>query len=325
MPTPDVFFYEVFAEEEPALKRFMPAAWKAGYTAATIRESGHTAPPAPVISIRTQSEVPPAWDARLKAVHSRSTGYDHLLPLRHRAQDRLRLGALPKYCGRAVAEQAILLMLALLRKLPRQLQSFPRFSRDGLSGGEAAGRNLLVVGVGDIGHHVVEIGRGLGMTVQGVDPVRRHAGVTYVDIDAGIAKADVIVSAMNLNESNRSYFRRELFLHARPGALFINVGRGECSPAPVLLALLEEGRLGGVGLDVYNDEHRVATALRAGIDDPGSAEWVALHRLAARPDVLLTPHNAFNTAEAVLRKSDLTARQIGHVLSSGRFLWPLEI
>ena len=66
---------------------------------------------------------------------------------------------------RAVAEQAILLVMALLRKLPQQTQQFPRFHRDGLTGHECAGKKLLVVGVGNIGSEVVRIGQALGMAV----------------------------------------------------------------------------------------------------------------------------------------------------------------
>ena len=69
---------------------------------------------------------------------------------------------------------------------------------------------------------------------------------------------------MNLTEDNRGYFTRDLLRSCARGAIFVNVSRGEFSPLPILLDLLKEGHLGGVGLDVYDGESQLAVALRAG-------------------------------------------------------------
>jgi D-lactate dehydrogenase len=322
MPDFDVFFYEAFAEEVPPLQRHLPAGIRAGYDAATIQEAGHTTPPAAVISIRTQSVVPAAWLPALKGIQTRSTGYDHLAALRRAHPDAPPCASLPKYCGRAVAEQALLLWMALLRRLPAQVRQFDTFHRDGLTGSETAGRTLLVAGAGDIGGHVADIGRGLDMHVLATDPVRRHPELTYVTLDEGLAAADVIVCAMNLTRETRGLFNRATLTKARPGALFVNVSRGEISPPADLLRLLEEGRLGGVGLDVYDDEPKLAAALRAGsTSDDDTVRTI--RALRARPDVILTPHNAFNTAEATERKSIESALDIARFLASGRFAHPL--
>ncbi len=121
---------------------------------------------------------------------------------------------------------------------------------------------------------------------------------------------------MNLTDENRGLFDYALLSQAKPGALFINIARGELSPAADLLRLLEEGILGGVGLDVYENESDLAVALRA-----GTASGNAVLELKERPDVLCTPHNAFNTEEAVVRKSEQSVEQIEHFLKTGRFLW----
>jgi D-lactate dehydrogenase len=87
--------------------------------------------------------------------------------------------------------------------------------------------------------------------------------------------------------------------------------------------LLEDGTLGGVALDVYDQEPLVADALRLGTGGPPDLEVLRL--LARHPRVLLTPHNAFNTQEAVARKSNLTAEQVAAFLRDGRFRWPLVV
>ncbi len=210
----------------------------------------------------------------------------------------------------------MLLWMALLRRLPRQIAQFARFDRDGLTGGECAGRRLLVVGVGRIGHEIARIGRGLDMQVRGVDLVRRHADVEYATSEEGIPWADVIACAMNLTPENRGWFDAARLAPARRGAIFVNVSRGELSPAAGLARLLDDEVLGGVGLDVYEGEPGLAMALREGRGD---------FRLAGRPNVILTPHNAFNTAEALERKVLQSVEEVRKFLREGRFSWPPDL
>jgi len=298
-----VYFYEAFEEEVAALRRYLPPQIEAGFTWKTIQEAGESSPPARLISIRTQSAIPRSWFSQLDGVLARTTGWDHLVGL------PVRCGHLPLYCNRAVAEQAMLLWMALLRHLPQQMAQFARFHRDGLTGAECAGKNLLVVGAGHVGSEVVKIGRGLEMKVRRVDIIPERADVS---IEEGLPWADIIVCSMNLTEQNRGYFSYPRLKQARCGVIFVNVARGEMSPTADLVRLLDEGHLGGVALDVYEEEGKLATALRSG---HGSFP------LAGRPNVILTPHNAFNTREAVERKAAQSIQQIQRFLESGRFLW----
>jgi len=302
----DVYFYEAFEEEVAALRRYLPAGISAGFSDKTIQETGDWEPDAPLISIRTQSVVPPAWAVKVRGIVSRTTGYDHLIG------QKIPCGYLPHYCSRAVAEQALLLVMALLRKLPEQIAQFPNFHRDGLTGQECAGKRLLVVGVGSIGSEVIKIAQALGMEAKGVDLVQRHASASYVSIDDGLKWADIIVCAMNLTDANAGYFRYETLQHAKRGVVFVNIARGELSPTDDLVKLLDEGHLGAVALDVYENESTLAVALRSGKTS---------FPLASRPNVILTPHNAFNTSEAVERKAEQTVQQIVHFQKHNAFLW----
>ena len=318
----DVFFYEAFEEEEKAIQRYLPADIQAGFSWKTIQEYGNPLPAAPLISIRTQSVIPVEWASKLSGILSRSTGYDHLTAYQKECGSPVPCGYLPLYCNRAVAEQSMLMWMALLRKLPQQVQNFATFYRDGITGAECQGKTLLVVGVGNIGSEVVKIGQGLGMNVFGVDIVKKHPFVTYVSFQEGLAKADIIVCAMNLTPENAGYFRYDRLRLAKRGSIFINVARGEFSPSKDLVRLLDEKHLGGVGLDVYNHEGRLAVALRAGktVEDE---EVNATLSLLKRTNVVLTPHNAFNTAESVDRKAAHSVQQIQHLLKTGGFLWPI--
>lgn len=321
----DAFFYEAFAEEAERLLHYAAAAGlRVGHSPLTIQETGHEAPPAPVVSLRTQSIFPLAWAPQLRGILTRSTGYDHLFAYRDAVGAACPpLGYLPLYCARAVAEQALLLWTALLRRLPRQLAEFDRFRRDHLSGQENHDKVMALFGVGNIGHEIWKIATALGLRVRGVDPVRRHADVAYVSPEEALAEADIIVCAMNLTPRNRGYFTREILAQAKRKPLLVNIARGEFTPATVLEAALDEGLLSGIALDVYNEESTLAPALRTGNKFALTADNQALLRLRRRPDVLLTPHNAFNTLEAVERKSEQSIRTLLHFQKNGQFLWPV--
>lgn len=318
----DVYFYEAFDEEQAALKRYLPANLKAGFTRLAIGETDETAPPAKVISVRTQSVIPAGWACSLSAVLSRTTGYDTVARYLDETGSQIPCGHLPHYCARAVAEQALLLWLALLRKLPRQLEQFRAFNRDGITGRETAEKNLLVCGVGNIGSEIHAIGRGLGMSVKGVDIVKKFDDVDYVPLEDGIRWADIIAVSMNLTPQNRGIFNRTTLSAVKPGAVFVNVARGELSPCAEILPLVKNGTLGAVGLDVYNEEAALGAALRSG-HRPDSAEAAAAFELASLPNVIFTPHNAFNTEEAVERKSEQSARQLEEFFKTGSFIWPV--
>ena len=313
-------FYEAFDEEARGLQSLFGPDHHVHFTSKAIQESGDHKPPGALISIRTQSVIPASWAPLLKGVLSRSTGYDHLVSFRDRTSCTAALGYLEEYSTRAVAEHALLLVLALLRKLPLQLRQLPTFQRDGLTGSELKGRRVLVVGVGRIGGEIVSLASALGCDVKGVDIKPDKAGVTYVPREKGIEWADVIVCSMNLTRENTGYFSYDLLRRARPGTVFVNIARGEHAPLTHLGQLLAEGHLGAIGLDVFEDEAVLAAALR----DPAaqSSPFVpTLRKLLASPNVLFTPHNAFNTREALTRKCAMSVAQIEYFLKHGRFQW----
>lgn len=319
----DVKFYEVFREEEEALRRFLPPEVRADFTARTIQAGGDAEPPARLICIRTQSLIPAPWAQKIRGVLTRSTGYDHLLDYLRRVDRKIACGYLGGYCSRAVAEHAVMLLLALWKKFPQQIRQFAAFDRDGLTGQEAAGKNLLVVGVGRIGSEIAGLARALGMHVKGVDPVRnKDLGLEYISLDEGAAWADAVVCAAALTAETRGMIGAGVFRKASRPLIFVNVSRGEISPAADISAALDEGLLSGAGMDVFEEEAALAGHLRGepAVEHPAVE---ALRQLAAHPNVVMTPHNAFNTVEALERKAALTADAVAHFLRDGHF--PKEV
>lgn len=313
----NVYFYEAFKEEEAFLRKYLPAGITADFTHYTIQESGHTELPAPIISIRTQSTIPENW--LMSAILTRSTGYDHI----HHYADKTACGYLPLYCARAVAEQTLMLMLCLLRKLPKQIKHFETFYRDHLTGHEALDKTMVVYGVGNIGREVYKIAAALGMKTYGVDIVERHDDVRYVSKEDGLKIADILVCAMNLTTENLHYFNYDCLSRARKGVIFINVARGELSPSQDLLALVNDNRLSALALDTYNKESILAESLRTKTtsDDEEVKAALELHK---KDNVILTPHNAFNTHQSVERKAKQSIEQIAHFIKKNEFIWKVE-
>jgi len=318
----DVFFYEAFKEEEKELRKYLPGKINAEFTWKTIQEANQNTPPARLISTRTQSIFPPEWSKKLSGILSRSTGYEHLSEYQRKIEKKLELGYLPLYCHRAVAEQAMMLWITLLRKLPLQQSNFSTFYRDGITGFDCENKTLLIVGAGNIGGQLIQIGKGLGMKIICVDIVIKYPEEKYVPIEEGISLADIIVCSMNLTDQNRNYFTYELLKKAKKNAIFINISRGEFSKSSVLLKLVKENHLGGIGLDVFNEEKELANCLR-GNKSSDNPEVQATIELSKFNNVILTPHNAFNTWESVDRKSSQSILQIMHFLDTGKFLWPV--
>ncbi|MCA9567853.1 MAG: hypothetical protein KC656_08425, partial [Myxococcales bacterium] len=120
--------------------------------------------------------------------------------------------------------------------------------------------------------------------------------------------------------TSRGWLTAERVALLPAGALVVNVARGDLAPSSVLLEGLRAGGLGGVALDVYASEAALAEALRRG-ERPEDPEALAALELMARPDVLCTPHNAFNTEEALARKAGQSVEQVVAWLERGAFVW----
>jgi len=184
------------------------------------------------------------------------------------------------YGDTAVAEHTIALMFAAARDVARM----DREVRGGIwtpqEGVQLFGKTLGVIGLGGIGREVARMGKGLGMEVIGWNRTRR-AGVTLVDIDALLARSDVVSLNLVLNDETRGFLSKERIARMKPGAILINTARGALADEAALMDALKSGHIRHAGLDVFHAE-------------PLKAD----HPLAKLPNVTLTSHAAFRTLEA---------------------------
>ncbi len=242
---------------------------------------------------------------RLRAVGRAGIGVDNI-----DVADASRHGVLVMNTPRANAittgELAIAHIFALARHIPDAVQSMRdgRWDKSKLTGSEIHGKTLLVVGLGKIGQVVAERGRGLGMRVVAFDPFLTGPsplpGVELVGWDEGLAAADFVSIHVPKNKDTLGLFDDEAFSAMKPGARLVNCARGGIVVEADLVAALNDGRLAGAALDVFETEPLPE-------DSP----------LRSVPNLLLSPHLGASSDEAQLRVSVEIAEQMRDYLLHG--------
>ncbi len=216
------------------------------------------------------------------------------------------------------------MILALSRNVHRAYvrTAAGNYSLEGLRGFDLKGKRLGVVGAGSIGLHVVRMARGFDMDVV-VSDLRQTRllaevlGFRYVDLDELLATSDVVSLNLPYSPAVHHLIDRERLSKMKRGALLINTARGPLIDTEALLWALDEGILGGAGLDVFEGED-VMEREEALLAQPGAEEQLRaamrVHLLQRRENVVLTPHIAFNSHEAVRRILDTTVDNIAGFL-----------
>ncbi|MDR3582119.1 MAG: NAD(P)-dependent oxidoreductase [Candidatus Pacebacteria bacterium] len=242
----------------------------------------------------------------LKFITTMSTGFDHI-DLASAAARLIPVSSVPAYGENTVAEFAFALILALSRKIREanaRVRDEHRFETDGLRGFDLAGKTIGVVGTGRIGKHAVRMAKGFGMNIVAYDVYHDDAfaaemGFSYLELTDLLAQSDIITIHAPYMPSTHHLINSGNIGLVKPGAILINTARGAIVETAALTAALKSGRLGGAGIDVLEEE----AAMKAG-DMSLDADLVQL------PNVIVTPHNAFNTKEAYFRILDTTIENI---------------
>ena len=225
----------------------------------------------------------------------------------------LSVTRVPAYSPYAVAEHAVALLLALNRKIPRANNRVHdlNFSLNGLVGFDLHGKTAGIVGTGKIGRVAAQILKGFGMKVLAYDPYplpdwAKEYGIEYCDAQTLAREASVISLHTPLTPETHHIIRRETLELMKPGTILINVSRGALIDTKALIEALKCGRIGGVGLDVYEEEEGVFFEDLSGQilqDDE-------LARLLTFPNVLITAHQAFLTEEALAEIARVTVANL---------------
>jgi D-lactate dehydrogenase len=248
----------------------------------------------------------------LRLVATRSTGYDHIDLDWCRAHG-VAVCNVPDYGDETVAEHTFALMLAVSRRIVDAAERTRRgdFATAGLQGFDLAGRTLGVIGAGRIGRRVIAIAKGFGMRVLAADPRPDRAtaaalGFAYAPLEAVLEQADVLTVHVPGGAATRDLIGERELLRLKAGAILVNTARGGVVNGPALVRALLSGRLAGAGLDVLAEE----TLVRDESEIFRGDSFIAPERLHAllasetvlhMPNVVVTPHIAYDSREAVQR------------------------
>ena len=229
----------------------------------------------------------------------------------------------PAYSPHAVAEHAVTLLLALNRKIPRAFNRVRdlNFSLGGLEGFDLHGKTVGIVGTGRIGRVAAQIFRGFGCTVLAHDPMpdagwAAAQGVRYVAFDALLADSDIVSLHLPLLPQTFHLLNQRTLARMKPGVFIVNTSRGKLIDTQALIAALKAGHVGGVALDVYEEEEGIFFE-----DLSGKAlQNDELSLLLNLPDVLITAHQGFLTKEALGEIARVTTANLLLLGSGGAFL-----
>lgn len=256
----------------------------------------------------------------LKLIATRSTGYDHI-DLGWCAAHGIAVANVPDYGDSTVAEHAFALLLAVARNLVDAVERTRRgdFSQVGLRGIELCGKTLGVIGTGRIGRRAIEIARGFGLRVVAHDvypddDAATRLGFHYATFKNVLAAADVLTLHVPATPETIGLISDREFGLMKPGAILINTARGNVVDVPALVRALADGRLRAAGLDVLPQEPLVREEAQifrdASTDGYDLKALVANHVLLRFPNVIVTPHIAYNTQSAVRRIIETTLENI---------------
>ncbi len=248
----------------------------------------------------------------------RSTGFDHV-DLEKASEKDISVCNVPNYGSATVAEHTFGLIVSLSRKIYDAIRNVEEgdFSHEGLRGFDLKGKTLGVIGTGGIGLNVIQIANGFQMDVIASDPVKKpekaeELGFNYVEKDELVEKADIITLHCPLVDATHHLLSEEEF-RKMDSTLVVNTARGELIDTAALIEALEKGNVRSAGLDVMEEECYIEDDIEVlgSLDEECDPEIILEdHILIQRDDVLVTPHNAFNSQEAMERIDETTLENL---------------
>lgn len=263
----------------------------------------------------------------LKLIVTRSTGYDHI-DLNYAKAHNIIVSNVPEYGSHTVAEHAFALILTLTRKIHKSIKQVHEMEFDhvNLTGMDLNGKTLGIIGLGKIGMNVLHIAKGFGMNVQvqAHHPNEEEAqkeGYKNVDLDTLLSTSDVISLHVPYTKQTHHLINIDNYKKIKKGAYLINTARGGLVETQAVVQALQEGILAGVGFDVLEGEAQLTEEMEilCSHTDTQAIDLRTLlmdHVLLYHPNVVITPHNAFNSKEAILNILHTTEDNI-HAFEKG--------
>lgn len=254
----------------------------------------------------------------VKLIALRCAGFNNV-DIKHMDKS-IKVVRVPAYSPYAVAEHATALLLDLDRKIYKAYQRTKKynFTLNGLLGFDIHGKTVGVVGTGKIGKCFINIMKGFGSNVIAYDIYKDEAfakekDFKYVSLDELYEKSDIISLHCPLTEDNMKMINKNSIGKMKQGVVIINTSRGKLIDTSDLISELEKGKIGGLGLDVYEDEEEFF------LNDMSNSyiRDKDLSTLLSMPNVVITSHQAFFTKEALNKIASDTCENIKDIFEKG--------
>ena len=254
----------------------------------------------------------------VKLIALRCAGFNNV-DIKH-MDESIKVVRVPAYSPYAVAEHATALLLDLDRKIYKAYQRTKKynFTLNGLLGFDIHGKTVGVVGTGNIGKCFINIMKGFGTNVIAYDIYKDEAfakekDFKYVSLDELYEKSDIISLHCPLTEDNMKMINKNSIGKMKKGVVIINTSRGKLIDTSDLIYELEKGKIGGLGLDVYEDEEEFF------LNDMSNSyiRDKDLSTLLSMPNVVITSHQAFFTKEALNKIASDTCENIKDIFEKG--------
>ena len=318
---PKIVFFEVASWEKEGLKRNFPEALLVEKP--LNEENASEFVNAEVVSCFIYSNFSKEIIEKLpnlKLIATRSTGFDHI-DVFFCHQKNITVCNVPEYGSRTVAEHAFALILTLTRKIYQSINQAKNFdfNHEKIRGVDLFGKNLGILGLGKIGKEVVKITHGFGMNVLVYartqdETLAKTLGFSYKSLDEILSQSDIISLHLPLTDETKHIINKNNIKKIKRGAFLVNTARGGLIETEALVLGLKEGVLAGVALDVLEGEKELMEEieiLTEGYQKTTDLKTLVLdHILVNHPNVIITPHNAFNTKEALFRILATTIKNI---------------
>jgi D-lactate dehydrogenase len=263
----------------------------------------------------------------LKFVTTRSTGFDHI-DVDACKSHNIITSYVPGYGDNTVAEFAFGLILNLTRKIYQavdRVKEYGNFSLDGLRGIDIKGKTIGIIGTGRIGRETISIANGFGMNILAYDvfpnvSLETQFNFKYVSLDDLLKNSDVISLHCPLTKETFHLINSSNIQYIKPGAYIINTARGGLIETKALVEAIHNNILAGAAIDVFEEES--GTENEFGLINSGKVSEQTISTilendiLMKMQNVLITPHNAFNSKEALTRILQITLQNIQGFLSN---------
>mgnify|MGYP004651566959 FL=1 len=271
-----------------------------------------------VNDIADQKTIEVLKSCNVKLIALRCAGFNNV-DLKH-IDESIKVVRVPAYSPYAVAEHATALLLSLDRKVYKSYQRTKKynFTLNGLLGFDIHGKTVGVIGTGKIGKIFIKIMKGFGTKVLAYDVYKdetaaKEIGYEYVELDELLEKSDIISLHCPLTEQTEKIINEDTLSKMKDGVILLNTSRGKLIDTKSLIRKMEEGKIGGLGLDVYDGEGDYF------LNDMSNSfkRDSNLSILLSMPNVIITSHQAFFTREALNKIAQDTFLNIKDIFEKG--------